>query len=81
MWRIEWPPGSGRKASYTPDEVDLLGRLIEMCERGELPEAELGNQLDVLHELKLQFGGHLEPATRVASSTGLSLPESVRSRS
>jgi hypothetical protein len=59
---LEWPPGSGRRATYSPEEqVFVLGRVaaLERFRPGNKTRAERLNELVVLHELKVEFGAEL----------------------
>jgi hypothetical protein len=50
--RIEWPPGSGRIASYTEAERELMNDLRRQCERGEITSERLEQQVNIIHDLK-----------------------------
>lgn len=52
---IEWPPNSGRKAVYEDHEIAAMTALREQAERGEITAAELRNQVDVMHALKVDL--------------------------
>jgi hypothetical protein len=58
-WRFEWPPGSGRAASYTDAERQLMKDLIAQCERGEIAMEELQRQVNIIHDLKVQVDATL----------------------
>lgn len=53
---IEWPPGSGERALYTPEELDLVQGLVQQVEEGEITLALLQRQLEVIHTLKTELG-------------------------
>ena len=56
---FEYPPGSGRSASYSPEEVDFLRPFWEEALRhpslGPV-RRERARELRFLHELKVEFG-------------------------
>lgn len=57
MKRVEFPSGSGRLATYTPEEIAVMKSVLAAAEAAHAPRA---SQLAVLHEAKLMFGISLD---------------------
>lgn len=57
--RVEWPPGSGRVASYDAGELALVDELRAQYARGEITMPVLKNQIETMHELKVELDAHL----------------------
>jgi hypothetical protein len=56
MREIEWPPGSGRVATYSDAEYDLMTALLRRAESGEVPAAQIRREIDTFHDLKYELG-------------------------
>lgn len=57
IWRIEWPPGSGRVARYSDADVAQVQEIVDWCEAGKISQRELGAAVEAIHEAKMTGGG------------------------
>jgi len=67
MTEIEWPKGSGRKATYSKAEMEFMHEFGAQAERGEITDAVLRLQIGHLHDLKIEFGVDLVADVEVPS--------------
>lgn len=56
---IEWPPGSGRTATYSSVELGFVHALTVSRENEGISTQEFKAQIDCLHELKVLFDARM----------------------
>lgn len=56
---IEWPPGSGVIALYSPYEMNIVLGVIAAAERAGTDAEEISAEVAFIHQLKATFDGTL----------------------
>jgi hypothetical protein len=73
--RIEWPPGSGVAADYSPAERDVIRSLFHARDEERITDEEMRRDVGLLHELKAILGATILPAPAEAEQTVLPVAE------